>query len=305
MSIPSSPREWRFSRPGRQPLFLVLLTAAALLVFLVPIRSLNRLRLTTQGVAKEVQCAWSRWIARRDGVIVFSRGAPREKIIALTFDDGPHPRTCTAILDVLRHEGVRATFFPVGFRLQQYPELLDRIIAEGHEVGNHTWDHQRLSILPPEKVRWEIRSVRDLVYRRTGFVPALVRPPGGTYDTRVLKICRDEGFEVCLWSANAGDWKPMTANEIVAKVLEQVRPGAVVLMHDERIQTAQALPRIIHALRDQGYRFVTASELRGAPPPAFEVPIPPRRWNIARVHGDARASGENAKARKCESAKTI
>jgi peptidoglycan/xylan/chitin deacetylase (PgdA/CDA1 family) len=262
-------------------LICLILAAACGAVLAISPRSVHRLELNTAGISKEVQCAWSRWVARRDGVVVFSRGDPNDKAVALTFDDGPHPRTCIAILNVLKQEKVRATFFPVGFRLQQYPELLDRMIAEGHEVGNHTWDHQRLNAIPPDKARREVRNVRAFVYQHTGIAPRLVRPPGGSYDARVLQIIRDEGGAVCLWTANAGDWKKMSADEIAGKVLEQIHPGSIVLMHDEFMQTPEALPRIIHDLRDQGFRFVTASEMMGAPPPPFQAPALPPRWNIA------------------------
>jgi peptidoglycan/xylan/chitin deacetylase (PgdA/CDA1 family) len=261
----------------------MILAAASVAVLIYPPRSLHRLELNAGGIAKEAQCAWSRWVAKRDGVVVVSRGNPNDRAVALTFDDGPHPRTCTAILDVLQQEKVRATFFPVGFRLQQNRDLLDRMIAEGHEVGNHTWDHQRLNAISPEKARLEVRSVQRFVYLHTGLVPRLVRPPGGSYDARVLEIIRDEGCGVGLWTANAGDWKKMTANEIVVKVLEQVHPGSIVLMHDEFMQTPEALPRIIHALRDRGFRFVTASEMLGEPPPPYHAPALPPRWNIARA----------------------
>jgi peptidoglycan/xylan/chitin deacetylase (PgdA/CDA1 family) len=234
-------------------------------------------------MAKEAQSAWSRWIARRAGVVVLCRGNPDVRAVALTFDDGPHPRTCTAILDVLRREGVRATFFPVGFRLQQYPALLDRMVADGHEVANHTWDHPRLNQISPERVRREVSRVRAFVYQRTGIAPLLIRPPGGDYDARVLEICRDEGCVVCLWTAMAGDWKKMPVNEIVEKVLDQVHPGSIVLMHDDFMQTPQALPRIIEGLRARGYGFVTASEMLGAPPPAYQSPVPSPGWNIARL----------------------
>lgn len=267
-------RSWR--------IHLALATACGAVLMASP-REIHRAFLTTLGVSKEVQCAWSRWLARRAGVVVLCRGNPDERVVALTFDDGPHPRTCGAILDVLRHERVRATFFPVGLRLKQFPELLDRMVAEGHEVGNHTWDHRRLTAVSPEKARREIRNVRDFIYERTGFTPRLVRPPGGTYDTRVLEICRDEGFEVCLWTANAGDWKRMKPDVVADKVVEQIHPGSIVLMHDEFMQTPVALPRIIHELRARGYEFVTASEMLGAPPPPFERPIPTPRWNIARL----------------------
>ena len=259
---------------------LILATACGA-VLAVPPRSLHRLELNAGGIAKEVQCAWSRWVARRDGVVVLSRGNPNERAVALTFDDGPHPRTCTAILDVLHQEKVHATFFPVGFRLQENRALLDRMVAEGHEVGNHTWDHQRLNAISPEKARLEVRSVQNFVYLHTGILPRLVRPPGGSYDARVLEIIRDEGCAVGLWTANAGDWKKMSANEIVDKVLAQIHPGSIVLMHDEFMQTPQALPRIIRALRARGYHFVTASELLGEPPPPFVAPALPPHWDIA------------------------
>src|SRR6266851_8432349 len=109
----------RPSRFFRSWLTCLSLAAACAAVLTVSPRSLHRVELNAGGIAKEVQCAWSRWVARRDGVVVFSRGSPNDRAVALTFDDGPHPRTCTAILDVLRQENIRATFFPVGFRLQQ------------------------------------------------------------------------------------------------------------------------------------------------------------------------------------------
>jgi peptidoglycan-N-acetylglucosamine deacetylase len=265
-------------RPWRAP---IALAAASALVLSVSPRSLQWLEINALGLAKDIGCGWARIVARREGVVVFAQGDLNERTVALTFDDGPHPNTCSEILNVLRREKVRATFFPVGYRLQQYPHLLDRMVAEGHEVGNHTWTHRRLTTLKPDEVRREVRQVRDLVYRRTGEVPVLIRPPGGTYDTRVLEICSEEGFGVCLWSDNAGDWKRMPVAEVSEKVLRYIHPGAIVLMHDEFMQTPRALERIIPELRARGYRFVTASEMRGLPPPPSALPVLHRRWNVA------------------------
>jgi len=268
-----------FGEPGRAgvaarwraPFYL--LTGCLVLGLIAP-RLALRVYLTTCDEFREGHLAWARWIAGRHGVLLLSSG-PAEAgapTICLTFDDGPHPRTCTAILDVLRREHVPATFFVVGTRSREHPELLRRMLREGHEIGNHTWDHQRLTTLEPDGVRWELRSLHDLIVRCTGIWPTLCRPPGGTYDARVLEICRDEGYRVCLWSVNAGDWiTGKTADQIAERVIDRVRPGAIVLLHDEKPATPEALPWIIHALRERGYQFLTVSEMLPAIPPTRPV----------------------------------
>jgi peptidoglycan/xylan/chitin deacetylase (PgdA/CDA1 family) len=268
-----------FGEPGRAgvaarwraPFYLLV---GCLVLGLIAPRLALRVYLTACDEFREGHLAWARWIAGRHGVPMLSSG-PAEAgapTICLTFDDGPHPRTCTAILDVLRREHVPATFFVVGTRSREHPELLRRMLREGHEIGNHTWDHQRLTTLEPDEVRWELRGLHDLIVRCTGIWPTLCRPPGGTYDARVLEICRDEGYRVCLWSVNAGDWiTGKTADQIAERVIDRVRPGAIVLLHDEKPATPEALPWIIHALRERGYQFLTVSEMLPAIPPACPV----------------------------------
>jgi peptidoglycan-N-acetylglucosamine deacetylase len=264
-----------FGDPGRAGViprwrFAFYLAVSALVLGLLAPRLALRVYLTACDGVREGHLAWARWIAARHGVPMLICGCAETSAptVCLTFDDGPHPRTCTAILDVLRQEHVRATFFVVGTRSRQHPELLRRMLREGHEIGNHTWDHRRLTTLEPELVRWELRSLHDLIVHSTGIWPTLCRPPGGTYDARVLEICRDEGYRICLWSVNAGDWiTGKTSDEIAERVIDRVRPGAIVLLHDEKPATPEALPWIIHALRERGYQFLTASEMVPELPP--------------------------------------
>jgi peptidoglycan/xylan/chitin deacetylase (PgdA/CDA1 family) len=273
-----------FAEPGREGVaalgrFTFYLLVACLVLGLLMPRWAMRVYLTGCDGVREGRLAWARWIAVRHGVSLLVSGAAEASAptVCLTFDDGPHLRTCTAILDVLRREQVRATFFVVGTRARDHPELLRRMLREGHEIGNHTWDHCRLTTLGPEQVRWELRSLHDLMVRCTGVWPTLCRPPGGTYDARVLEICRDEGYRVCLWSVNAGDWVTgKTADQIAERVINRAQPGGIVLLHDDKPATPEALPSIIHALRERGYQFLTVSEMAPAIPPAHPTGIAAR-----------------------------
>jgi peptidoglycan-N-acetylglucosamine deacetylase len=273
-----------FREPGRAGVAarwraLFYLLVGCLVLGLIAPRLALRVYLTACDECREGHLAWARWIAVRHGVpvLISGSGEADAPTVCLTFDDGPHPRTCTAILDVLRREHVPATFFVVGTRSREHPELLRQMLREGHEIGNHTWDHRRLTTLEPERVRWELRGLHDLIVRCTGIWPTLCRPPGGTYDARVLEICRDEGYRICLWSVNAGDWiSGKTADQIAERVIDRVRPGAIVLLHDEKPATPEALPWIIHALRERGYQFLTVSEMLPAIPPARSAGIAAR-----------------------------
>jgi peptidoglycan-N-acetylglucosamine deacetylase len=183
------------------------------------------------------------------------------KEVALTIDDGPHTPTGDQILDILKEYDVRATFFVVGRRMDERPDLVRRMVAEGHELGNHTQDHIRLDSLNPNQIRREINDADIHYCRLTGRHFDLMRPPGVRYDEKVLKVANELGYQTILFTCAAKDFEDVTPDFIVKRVLSRVANGAIILLHDERPATVTALPRILAALKSEGYRFVTVSEM--------------------------------------------
>ncbi len=185
----------------------------------------------------------------------------QEKIIALTFDDGPDPIDTPAILDILITKNVRATFFVLGQAAQASPHLLKRIASEGHEIGNHSFNHD----YQQRHLVEEIRQTDQLVFELTGIHTYFYRPPGGFLSNSQLETVKKNGHIVALWSVDSKDWRNPGVKQIVDNVMKNVFPGAIILLHDggyQRSQTVKALGPIIDALRDRGYRIVTLSALK-------------------------------------------
>jgi peptidoglycan-N-acetylglucosamine deacetylase len=186
------------------------------------------------------------------------------KEIALTFDDGPYPFFTPVLLHELDAEHAHATFFVVCRSVEEFPELLDRIVASGDEVGDHTFNHYVLTDLSGRQIADQIGSCGDLLERYTGVQTTLFRPPHGRYDERVLDIARRLGYRTILWS-DAADDSPEEGDTpaplIVTRILAHAHPGGIVLLHNGRYGTIEALPRIIAALRTEGYSFVTVGQL--------------------------------------------
>lgn len=183
------------------------------------------------------------------------------KEIALTIDDGPHEPTGEQLLDILRDWHVRATFFVVGRRVEERPDLVNRMLAEGHEVANHSMNHYRLDTLKPELVRREINDCDIQFCRITGRHLGLLRPPGVRYNDAVLKAARELDYVVVSWSEAAKDFLDVSPDFIVNRILRRVENGSIILLHDDRPSTVTAMPRLLAALKRQGYRFVTVSEM--------------------------------------------
>lgn len=198
-------------------------------------------------------------------LIVYSHATGAEKPrVALTFDDGPHPRYTAKILDILKEYDVKATFFFVGENAELYPELVKRTLAEGHEIGNHTYSHCRPA-KQQENAFYEdmIRCSRTLK-GITGIEPSFFRPPEGVCGDEVKKICRDEGLTIVLWSIDTRDWAHTPVDAICENVKGNARDGSIVLMHDfigKNSPTPDALRRIIPMLKGLGYEMVTISQL--------------------------------------------
>jgi len=189
------------------------------------------------------------------------KGDPTCKMIALTFDDGPHPEWTLRLLDVLRQNQVKATFFVVGKMVDRYPDLIRAEISDGHQIANHTYHHLNLSNLSDEEVDQEYRMCDDSVFRATGIHMKYCRPPGGQYDHDVIKATERLGLTTVLWTDDPGDYaKP--GDSVLEKRLNHIHNGSIVLLHDGIQQTIDILPDLIKALRKKGYRFVTVDELK-------------------------------------------
>jgi peptidoglycan/xylan/chitin deacetylase (PgdA/CDA1 family) len=183
----------------------------------------------------------------------------------MTFDDGPSVYT-SQILSELRAKGVPATFFVVGQNAQQDPSSVQQEHADGHEIGDHTWDHPDLTTLPPDQVRWELQSTADEIANLTGTRPTLWRPPGGHFNDTVTQIASSLGLSMRLWNVDPRDWTRPGTDVIVSNVVDNVRPDAIILLHDgggDRSQTVAALPTIIDTLRARGYEFGRLSTTSG------------------------------------------
>jgi peptidoglycan-N-acetylglucosamine deacetylase len=182
--------------------------------------------------------------------------------IAMTFDDGPNPATTPRLLDMLKQRNIKATFFMIGQNAERHPDLVRRILAEGHEIGNHSWTHPQLSKLSDERVTEEITKTQETIKNASGFTPTLLRPPYGAITPRQRAWIENQfGLNIILWSVDPFDWKRPGPSVITQRILSGARPGAIILSHDIHKQTVDAMPATLDALLAKGYKFVTVSQL--------------------------------------------
>jgi len=202
---------------------------------------------------------------------VFFESQTTRKIVALTFDDGPYSPYTEQILDILKENQVHATFFVVGENVEKYPELVARIVREGHQIGNHTYHHVDLLKGDRKKIAEEIDRTNKAIAAITGTAPHVVRPPHGFRDPAVMEMMAERGLKVVEWSVMSRDWTNPGVEVIVDRTVEKVRHGSIILLHDgdgiagkaSRIQSVEATRRIIQTLAGQGYQFVTVDEILG------------------------------------------
>src|ERR1700722_3000531 len=191
--------------------------------------------------------------------------------IAMTFDDGPSAENTPRLLEMLKQRNIKATFFLIGQNAASNPDLVRRILADGHEVGNHSWTHPQLSKLSDDRVTAEITKTQDAIKEASGFTPTLLRPPYGAITARQREWIENRfGLNIILWSVDPLDWKRPGASVITQRILSQVRPGAIILSHDIHKQTIDAMPATLDGLISKGYKFVTVSQLI-----AMNKPKPP------------------------------
>lgn len=181
-------------------------------------------------------------------------------MVAITYDDGPSSVT-GKILDILEKNGAKATFFQIGNQVESYPEVEKRINSLGCELANHTWEHKWLSSLDVDGINYQLDHTSDTVESITGRRPKLMRPPGGFYNETVQA---EADMPMIYWSVDTEDWKTRDAKKTISAVLDHVKDGDIVLMHDLYEQTAEASETIIPELIKRGYQLVTVSELAQA-----------------------------------------
>jgi peptidoglycan/xylan/chitin deacetylase (PgdA/CDA1 family) len=189
------------------------------------------------------------------------RGDADERVIALTFDDGPHGPRTQHLLQVLRQENVKATFFLVGKMAKKYPKLVKEIAADGHEIGNHTFSHATLTRITPEEAKADYEAASDTLQELTGKRPRLCRPPGGDLDDDVLQAAESLGMTTVLWTNDPGDYYRPGEETILDRTLAKASNGGIILLHDGIDQMIDVLPTIIETLRARGFKIVPAGEL--------------------------------------------
>lgn len=184
------------------------------------------------------------------------------RYIAITFDDGPSATQTPKLLDMLKERGIKATFYVVGQNVVEYPDIMRRIAAEGHELGNHSWNHPSLTKLGADGVRSQMNKTSDAIEKTTGVRPKTMRPPYGATNAGLNRQFDQQfGMKVILWSVDPLDWKYRNSSKVSSMIIENTHPGAIILAHDIHPSTVAAMPAVFDALLAKGYKFVTVSEL--------------------------------------------
>ena len=196
--------------------------------------------------------------------VVYHRRKNDRMEIALSFDDGPHPRLTPVILEILAEYGIKATFFMVGENVGYYPAAAEAVAAAGHEIGNHTFSHRKFNRMNEEEMRWEISACEEALAGLTDTPLRFIRPPEGQMNETMRRVIGSLDYRIILWDVDTKDWAHTPPATIAAHILNTVQAGDIILMHDfigYDSPTPQALRLVIPALLERGYRFVTVGEL--------------------------------------------
>ena len=204
--------------------------------------------------------------------ITFSQCHVEGPYIAMTFDDGPHGANTPRLLEMLKQRKIHATFFMVGQCVAEFPDIVKKIVAEGHEVANHSWSHPQLSAMSESAVRDQLQKTHDAIIAACGVTPKIMRPPYGAFTARQRAWAHGEwGYKCILWDVDPLDWKVRSAEHVKNEILKATVPGSIILAHDIHKSTIDAMPETLDALLAKGFKFVTVSELL-----AMDKPLPPK-----------------------------
>ena len=203
--------------------------------------------------------------------------------IAMTFDDGPSATLTPKLLDLLAAHDIKATFFVIGENVAEHPDIVARAAREGHEIANHSWSHPNLAKMSDDGVRRQLWQTDEAIKSATGTRPTLLRPPYGSITEREKRWIHDEfGYQIVLWDVDPYDWKRPGPAVVRNRILQETRPGSIVLSHDIHPGTIEAMPSTFDALEAKGFKFVTVSELIRAAT-VEPSPTPPSTSTSARA----------------------
>ena len=206
--------------------------------------------------------------------------------IAMTFDDGPSAALTPKLLDILKERHMHVTFFVLGEMVKPHPEILKRAVAEGHEIGNHSWDHPDLAKKPDDFVRSQLDRTKDEITAAIGKPVTLMRPPYGSLTKDQRRWVHDDlGYTIVLWDVDPNDWKRPGPAVVEKRILEGTRNGSIILSHDIHPGTVEAMPSTFDNLLAKGFKFVTVSELIAMNQP--EPPKPSPKPGMAKVKAAA------------------
>ena len=206
---------------------------------------------------------------------VYNRCETTQPVIAITFDDGPDPVLTPRLLDLLKARGIHATFFMVGRNVSAFPDVVKRIVAEGHEVANHSWSHPMLTQLSQQSVESQMRRTHDAIVKACGVAPLVYRPPYGAIGmSQRARIEKSFGYSAILWDVDPLDWqKPRKAQKVYDRVMSRTKPGSIILCHDIHETTIAAMPAVLDDLKGRGYAFATVTQLISLTTPPPEPPV--------------------------------
>lgn len=184
-----------------------------------------------------------------------------EKTVAISFDAAWGDEYTQEILDILAKEDIKTTFFLVSLWIDKYPDQVKAIVDAGHEIGNHSNTHPDMAKLDTSKMEEELKVTNDKIHEFTKKDTKLFRPPFGSYNDQVIKTCEKLGLQTIQWDVDSLDWKNEGTEQIINRVISNIRPGSIVLFHNNAEYTTKALPSIIKELKEEGYKIVPVSQL--------------------------------------------
>ncbi|MGG3564061.1 polysaccharide deacetylase family protein [Neobacillus rhizosphaerae] len=233
--------------------------------------------LSIKGTSQNLSAsAWESMVKWRQSILTFPKNyphdvfvnGPNKKMVALTFDDGPDRINTPQIITALKQENVKGTFFFIGQKVEQNPDIVKLAYDNGNVIGSHSYLHHELTKVSAEGIRQDLNKSSEAIRRIIGRSPALLRPPYGDTDIKVINVAKEKQYKVIIWSIDTLDWSQKDQKHIQKNIFDNVRNGDIILMHsdDDKTETASAVPTIIKELKRRGFEIVDVATLLNTNP---------------------------------------